>query len=107
MAPARRGQPRREGFGTYLAGRHAGEDLGQRRAVQAERRGIGRTGGFQQRAAVLDVFDDILEIGVRQDAAPPVPVENDQAIGRESCRNRGCLYVSIMMISVSLKKKKI
>ena len=62
---------------------HAGrgpprQDLGQGRAVERGRRGIVGPRGQQERATVLDVAADVVDVEHRQDAAALVAVEDDQ-----------------------------
>ena len=78
MLLAELGELRLERLLDHPACRHGGEDLAERRAVEAERRGVIVAGRDQHRAALFDVAGDVLEIEQRQHAAPLVAVEDDQ-----------------------------
>src|SRR3546814_568250 len=52
---------------------------------------------LEKAAAVFEGVEDLL---AQQSRA-------DRQLGRASCRARGCKYVSISLVGVSLKKKKI
>jgi hypothetical protein len=58
--------------------RAAGQDLGQRRAIERCRRREVRSRRQQERAAIHHVLADVVDIEHRQDAAPLVAVEDDQ-----------------------------
>ena len=64
----------------------------ERRAGETQRRGKGRPGGIEHRAALDDIVDDVAEIDHRQNAAPVIAVEDDQIefrqIGREQLVGR-------------------
>ena len=69
MGQARLRHHRLEAVRDDVAGRLGRQHRGQRRAIDAHRPGEFRTGRHQQRAAILDITGDVLEIGERQDAA--------------------------------------
>ena len=57
---------------------HGGEDLAERRPVQAERRGVVVAGRDEHGAAALHIAGDVLQIEERQHAAALIAVEDDQ-----------------------------
>src|SRR3546814_20607933 len=66
--------------------------------------------GIQHQCAVADIAGDRAEHRQRverQGAGPPDGTAGrwPQEIGRESCRERGCQYVWLSVVDVSLKKK--
>ena len=78
MLLAELGELRLERLLDHAAGRHRGQDLAERRAVEAERRGVVVAGRHEHGAAALDIARDVLEIEQRQHAAPLIAVEDDQ-----------------------------
>src|SRR5258708_12128434 len=54
------------------------QDRAERRAVKAEGRTEIRSRRLEQRAAFLNITRDVLDIGVRYDAAPLVAIEDDE-----------------------------
>src|ERR1051326_176600 len=78
MAAAGVSQLRFESVFVHIAGRLGRQNLAQRRAVEAHRRAEARPRRFEERAALSDITHDILDIGLRDDTAPAIAVENDQ-----------------------------
>src|SRR3546814_14948193 len=70
--------------GEILAGDHRHRDGARQNSTQAEM-------NFEQ---------------VQEAAGPNIDVANVVEIGRASCRERVCKYVSISVVAVSLKKKQ-
>src|SRR5438067_4370433 len=61
-----------------ITGRLGRQDFAQWRAVETHRRAEARPRRFEERAAFTHIAHDILDIGLRNDAASAVAVENDQ-----------------------------
>src|SRR5690348_3657383 len=76
VAPAEIGQLRLEPLLVDIAGRLGRQDLAQWRAEEAHRRAKARSRGFEKGATVAHIANDVLDIGLRDDAAPAVAVED-------------------------------
>ena len=78
MAPAQRRQLGPESLLQHIARGLGGQHAAERRAIEAVGGGEGGARRIQQRAALLDVIGDVVEIGARQHAFAPVAVEDDE-----------------------------
>src|SRR4029453_7222488 len=72
------GKPRVEAALGDLSGRLGGQDAVKRRTPDACRACIVGARGNQHRAAIADIFCNIVEIDERQYALPRVAIKNDQ-----------------------------
>src|SRR5439155_15231088 len=70
VTPALLGQLRLEALLIDIAGRLGRQDLAQRRAEEAHRRAEARARRFEEGAAIAHIAHDILDIRLRDDAAP-------------------------------------
>ncbi len=78
MAPAQRRQLGPEALLQHIARGLGGKHAAERRAIEAVGGGEGGARRIQQRAALLDVIGDVVEIGARQHALAAVAVEDDE-----------------------------
>src|SRR3546814_18514106 len=60
----------------------------------------------KMRIAQEEVFGPVLSVIKFRDEDEAVAIANDIQIGRATCRERVCQYVSIPLVDVSLKKNK-
>ena len=78
MAQAEVGDPRPIALFEDRAARLDRQHPAERRAVQRERRREGRADRLQERAALVHVLGDVVQVDAGQHAAPAVAVEDDQ-----------------------------